>query len=254
MDARIQNISLAPFERVLAVSDIHGCPDALASLLTKAGFSSRDALVLVGDYVERGTASLPLLRRLMELSAQGNVFPLMGNCDNLIEDLFEPRFRGDMLRYLTKHTRTVLHEMLAEQGRPFSEGTTLEELRETVLAHYAPERDWLRRLPHIIDTERVTFVHAGLDAGPLNGQDDDRCLKRKDYFETAPVFHKQLVVGHMPCVRLTGDGSLGPVMDRTRNIAFIDGGAGVLENGMLHCLIVNGAGGNMPSVSVKVPL
>lgn len=247
MPARATYLDASHFCRVIAVSDIHGCDTAFDALLTKVAFSDGDALVLLGDYAERGTQALPLVRRIMALALRGNTFPLMGNCDNVVEELFQPRFRGDMLRYLTRHPHTVLHEMLCEQGMPFSAETppspSLDDVRAVVQAHYGPERAFLAGLPHILYTDTHVFVHAGLDAGlPLTAQDDDRCLKRKDFFATAPAFEKTLVVGHMPGQFLTDPPSGDVLFDAARNLISIDGGATAAAPAQLNALVIeNGA-------------
>jgi bis(5'-nucleosyl)-tetraphosphatase (symmetrical) len=65
---------------IYLVGDIQGCCDALDRLLAQIGFSpSRDALYVLGDLVNRGPASLPVLQRLRGL---GNAAVcLLGNHD-----------------------------------------------------------------------------------------------------------------------------------------------------------------------------
>jgi len=55
--------TLAPRGRVLIVGDVHGCAAELDALLAKAGYDERagDALVLVGDVVNKGPASVAAL-------------------------------------------------------------------------------------------------------------------------------------------------------------------------------------------------
>jgi bis(5'-nucleosyl)-tetraphosphatase (symmetrical) len=64
----------------LFIGDVQGCDDALARLLAEAGASpSRDRLVLLGDLVNRGPASLAVLRRVAEWG--GSAVRLLGNHD-----------------------------------------------------------------------------------------------------------------------------------------------------------------------------
>lgn len=62
------------------IGDIQGCDQPLGHLLQKIDFSpSRDQLVILGDLINRGPASVAVLRRLMTL--QGSVHCLLGNHD-----------------------------------------------------------------------------------------------------------------------------------------------------------------------------
>ena len=62
------------------VGDVQGCDEALGRLLQAIGFSpSRDRLVLLGDLVNRGPASLAVLQRLAALGDAAGC--LLGNHD-----------------------------------------------------------------------------------------------------------------------------------------------------------------------------
>jgi bis(5'-nucleosyl)-tetraphosphatase (symmetrical) len=64
----------------LLIGDVQGCDAALQRLLDAFGFSpSRDHLVVLGDLVNRGPASLAVLRRLHAL--EGSATCLLGNHD-----------------------------------------------------------------------------------------------------------------------------------------------------------------------------
>lgn len=54
MHARVRTVDTGRFARIIAVSDIHGSDAAFARLLARVGFCPGDALLLVGDYIERG--------------------------------------------------------------------------------------------------------------------------------------------------------------------------------------------------------
>lgn len=119
------------------VGDLQGCCDALERLLAAIDFSpSRDQLYLLGDLVNRGPASLQVLRRLAGLGDAA--VSLLGNHD--------------------LHLLAVAHGV-----RDAGKSDTLDEL----LA--APERDawieWLRHRRMAVHEHGWLMVHAGVAPG-----------------------------------------------------------------------------------------
>jgi bis(5'-nucleosyl)-tetraphosphatase (symmetrical) len=116
------------------VGDVQGCDDALARLLETIAFSpSRDHLVVLGDLVNRGPASLGVLQRLQALCDSASC--LMGNHD--------------------------LHLLAVAYGvRPPHRSDTFAD----VLQH--PQRDawlaWLRDRPLALQRAGWLCVHAGV--------------------------------------------------------------------------------------------
>ncbi len=119
---------------ILLIGDIQGCCRAFDQLLDVAGFSpSRDHLVVLGDMVNRGPASLQVLQRLRGLGNSATC--LLGNHD--------------------------LHLLAVAQGvRPMHRSDTFSD----VLA--APDReawlDWLRRRPLAVEQSGWLCLHAGV--------------------------------------------------------------------------------------------
>jgi bis(5'-nucleosyl)-tetraphosphatase (symmetrical) len=119
-----------------AIGDIQGCDAELGALLDRLGFSpSRDHLWFVGDLVNRGPASLQVLRRIRALGDSATV--TLGNHD--------------------------LHLLAVAHGAAtLRRNDTLDE----VLG--APDRgpllDWLlsRPLLHVDASRRLALLHAGL--------------------------------------------------------------------------------------------
>jgi bis(5'-nucleosyl)-tetraphosphatase (symmetrical) len=116
------------------VGDVQGCDDALAQLLAAVDFSpSRDRVLLLGDLVNRGPASLAVLKRLAALGDAATC--LLGNHD--------------------------LHLLAVAQGvRPLHRGDTVTDILN------APDRDawldWLRARPLATRFAGWLCVHAGV--------------------------------------------------------------------------------------------
>lgn len=116
------------------IGDVQGCDDALGRLLDEMAFSpSRDTVVLLGDLVNRGPASLAVLRRLIALN--GSAHCLLGNHD--------------------LHLLAVAHGV----RKPHRSDTVADILN-------APDRsallDWLRQRPMALFEQGWLMVHAGV--------------------------------------------------------------------------------------------
>jgi bis(5'-nucleosyl)-tetraphosphatase (symmetrical) len=116
------------------IGDVQGCDEALGHLLDKLDFSpSRDTLYLLGDLVNRGPASLAVLRRLIALD--GSAHSLLGNHD--------------------LHLLAVAHGV----RKPHRSDTVADILN-------APDRgallDWLRQRPMALHEHGWLMVHAGV--------------------------------------------------------------------------------------------
>jgi bis(5'-nucleosyl)-tetraphosphatase (symmetrical) len=119
---------------IYLIGDVQGCDEALGHLLERVDFSpSRDRLVVLGDLVNRGPASLAALRRLIALGGSGQC--LLGNHD--------------------------LHLLAVSQGvrKPHRSDTIGDILS-------APDRaqllDWLRQRPLALMERGWLLVHAGV--------------------------------------------------------------------------------------------
>ena len=116
------------------IGDVQGCDEALGRLLDEIAFSpSRDTLYLLGDLVNRGPASLQVLRRLIALGDSAH--SLLGNHD--------------------------LHLLAAAHGvrklhRSDTVGDILDATDRVALL------DWLRHRPMALYEHGWLMVHAGV--------------------------------------------------------------------------------------------
>lgn len=70
---------------VYAISDIHGEYERFKELLDKCNFKSEDTLYILGDAIDRGEASLEILRYIMK---QSNMHMLKGNHESILQIVF----------------------------------------------------------------------------------------------------------------------------------------------------------------------
>jgi len=73
-------------KRLFAIGDIHGCFESLRNLIkNKIKLKRSDKLVLLGDYIDRGTQSKDVIDFIIELQSNGfDIIPLMGNHEAML--------------------------------------------------------------------------------------------------------------------------------------------------------------------------
>lgn len=246
MRAAVQRLELPEDRRLVVVSDLHGDLAGFRGLLKKVGFSRRDILILDGDLVERGPENLELLRYVMELHRTHTVHTLRGNCDNLYCGFPEgrPETVEEVLRYCATLSRTLFQEMCRELGEEMPDAGSWPALRGRLCSGFSRELAFLRGLPDILETQNYTFVHGGLEPGPLEEQEGRLCRKNDSFYQKGYAFSKYLVVGHTPVGLYRDRIDLSPLLDRERKILSIDGGNQVNLHGQLNALLIDSAAGD----------
>ncbi len=73
-------------KRHLAIGDIHGCFNALRSLMDLVAPRADDTIVTLGDYVDRGPDSRSVLDFLIEFGNSHHLVPLRGNHEIMMLD------------------------------------------------------------------------------------------------------------------------------------------------------------------------
>ena len=233
---------ISPSRRIIAVSDIHGNLPFFRRLMEKVCLTPEDVLVLVGDMLEKGEHSLPLLRHLMALSRTHTLYPLSGNCDSLVLRFFQSeeldgRFFSS---YLPQHPESTLRQLAREGG--FDQTDDLPRLRADLRRAFPEQWAWLRGLPTILETGRLVFVHGGVPS--LTGMeklDRWKCEKNDDFLSQGHRFDKWVIVGHWPVTLYDPHiPSAAPILLPERRIASIDGGCVLEADGQLNALLIPG--------------
>jgi protein phosphatase len=244
--ARVSYLRLPQERRVIAVSDIHGNLPLFRHLLEKLRFSEDDLLLILGDLVEKGEQSLQTLRYVMQLQKTHHVHCLLGNCDGwfLESGPHAPRPEAAVRRYIVRYKPGrgpgLLAQMCLAAGIALTEDLDITAMRARLEDMFHEELDYIRRQPHIIETEHFTFVHGGLaDDGPLEEQDAGRCMKNDAFLTQGRSFKKWQIVGHWPVMQYREDiCDADPLIERERRIVSIDGGCVLHRAGQLNALLL----------------
>ena len=137
--------------RTIAVGDIHGCSAALAALVRAIDPTPLDALVFLGDYIDRGPDSRGVLDQVIALRDRCTVVPLLGNREEML--LAAPDGPSE-LRYWLKFGGM---EALASYGYGGGLGITPGGLRDLIPAEHL---QFIQQCRDYFETVRHIFVHA----------------------------------------------------------------------------------------------
>lgn len=130
--------------RTLAIGDVHGCAAALDKLLDAVSPALGDVLVFLGDYIGKGPDSAGVMDRLVALSADHRVIPLLGNHEEL------------MLAALRRPARLARWPATSRDSTLQAYGDDLANVPE---AH----TKFLETCRQFHETDSHIFVHAGVD-------------------------------------------------------------------------------------------
>jgi len=135
--------------RILAIGDVHGCYRSLMSVLEAAQPGSDDALVFLGDYVDRGTESRQVIQWLINERGRYRMTCLRGNHEVMMIESREDRWMFErwrefggfetMLSYGV-HNCDDWHARMPEEHWTFLLGTPIyHETDSHIFVHGSPE-------------------------------------------------------------------------------------------------------------------
>ena len=245
----IKKLRLENCRRVICISDIHGHLAHLNRLLDKVGFCGDDFLIVIGDAIESGEASLGALRRVMELVKSGNAVMLAGNWDYFMHIWLtsdDPAENADLLKRTLElddyYGSSLFSDMCREMGTALTPESDMRALLAMAREKFAEEIAFMGELPLILDCGDFVCVHGGvptLDEAELAKLDPYSFLKNDAFAEQGHVFDRWLITGHWPVANYDHDiACFAPHIYRDSRIAAIDGGCGKQEAAQLNALMM----------------
>lgn len=174
---------------IYAMSDIHGCLSEFEEALSLIDLSGDNILVLLGDYIHRGSDSYGVLNRIMELEntyGKNKVVVLAGN-----------------------------HEDMAIDGRW---SISDDESDDKYLF-------WMKGLKRYYATEHQIFCHAGIDedAGDLWKWGTDDYTFTEKYPPQTGSFYMDIIAGHTGTSKISGNPYFHDIFYDGESHYYIDG-------------------------------
>ena len=165
-------------ERIVIITDLHGCYDECRQLLNKLSFDKdRDRLINLGDPIDRGPKTYEVfefLRGLKEEMKERCVL-IRGNHEQMMLDSIDRKGFGKRLWYMNSGEKTV-----------FSFISHKHKINEF--------RDWYEQMPYYYVDERFIAVHACLVDEDPGKNEIDTLIWGRDTDYTG----KLVLTGHTP--------------------------------------------------------
>ncbi|PWW45465.1 MULTISPECIES: metallophosphoesterase family protein [Paenibacillus] len=220
-------------KRTIMISDIHGCIDQLDQILQLTEYNStKDKLILLGDYVDRGPNSKEVVDKVIQLVMNHNAIALRGNHDQRLVDLINSdsvTVRSKFLEHGGKQTLQsydINNEEISDE--------ILNQAIEFIKTHYYHHNDYISKLPFYHEDKDHIYVHAGLNPNFIDwkNQPEHDFMYIKDEFIRARFdLNKKIIFGHTKTIDIHGTSDIWFSDDKIG----IDGGCAY---GMqLNCLI-----------------
>ena len=176
------------FDRILAVSDVHGEHDKFLALLKETEYDpASDLLIVCGDIIDRGTQNIETIRTCQKLQQQGAIL-LKGNHEQFAEECIK-----DMI---LERPSESLQLWVCHNGG----SNTYDELINLSKSELKDLLSFIRRLPLYFAVGDYIFVHAGVDSKkPIEQNKEDDLVWCEDSFYYCPAYKgKTVIFGHTP--------------------------------------------------------
>lgn len=232
---------------IYAMSDIHGCMDALKEKIELIDLSQDNRIVFLGDYIDYGHKSGEVLRYLYDLqqmNGKDKVITLKGNHEAMLLEwidefakpvtpLMEAIAYDSWLKtdsecgynaFRTLVTTDQL-ERITHIERKSSFAELNHEAANMVLETNGDLIKWIRSMESFYETDTQIFVHAGVDEEAEEywkwGTGDDIFLGK--FPASLGKFCKTVIAGHVGTGNIARDNSFHEIYHDGESHYYIDG-------------------------------
>ncbi|SEM06920.1 metallophosphoesterase family protein [Paenibacillus sp. OK003] len=221
-------------KRTIMISDIHGCIDQLDQILQLTEYNStKDKLILLGDYVDRGPNSKEVVDKVIQLVMNHNAIALRGNHDQRLVDLINSDSVTVRSKFLEHGGKQTLQSYCDINNEEISD-EILNQAIEFIKTHYYHHIDYISKLPFYHEDKDHIYVHAGLNPNFIdwkNQPEHDFMFIRDEFIRARFDLNKKIIFGHTKTIDIHGTSDIWFSDDKIG----IDGGCAY---GMqLNCLI-----------------
>lgn len=195
------------YSRVIAIGDIHGYLEPVKRLIDKINPETKDLLIFIGDYIDRGPVSRNVVDYLIELSINNdNIYFLKGNHEDMfLGSIGYDAVVNDFSTWLYNGGTATL-KSYGMSGNDITQLTRLwdDSERYRQIMEYVPQAHlnfFLDTKPWL-ESENYFFCHAGvepyssIEEGKKNIQ--DLLWMRDHLYYDSYDWEKTVVCGHTP--------------------------------------------------------
>ncbi|MFC2118241.1 metallophosphoesterase family protein [Bacteroidota bacterium] len=171
-------------KRLFAIGDIHGCYKKFHALIEEnIQIKNSDKIILLGDYIDRGSQSKEVVDYIIDLQNKGfNIVPLIGNHEAMLLDAYNNN------EFLSRWIQNGGSETLKSFGIGSVKGFETKYL------------EFFKGLNHYVAIEEFLFVHAGFNDN-LNNPFEDRyhmIWVCREKYKHPFLKDKTIIHGHSP--------------------------------------------------------
>lgn len=181
------------------MSDIHGCYKEMKEAL-RFWNPEKEHLVILGDLVDKGPDSYLVIRHLMDLKFNHSemVTIIKGNHDEMfVSWLMDSPF--DMLAYYYNETHNeTLVSFFDDYGK--YRKASRRQRAEHMVYKFKEELSFIKDFPYYLETEKLIFVHAGIDLDSDKWRENKREMMwvRNKFIYSDKISDKRIFFGHTP--------------------------------------------------------